>query len=190
MNGKEGIWSYTPTKERIAKVALKLFSRKGFKGTTIKDIAKEVGITEGAIYRHFASKENIIYFLITTVSRELEELIKEKVLIRGSLKEQVKSLIETLMRYAFEKPDSFRFLTVYHILRENGFEKRLPGGLILENFKRAYMRGELKVSPEVALSVAVGSVERAFILWEMGLVNLPEERFIEELQETVVSALC
>jgi AcrR family transcriptional regulator len=37
------------TKEKILESALRLFSEKGIRETTIKDIAKDVGITEGAI---------------------------------------------------------------------------------------------------------------------------------------------
>ena len=44
--------------------SLRLFSEKGIRETTIKDIAKEVGITEGAIYRHFNSKEEIVLGLL------------------------------------------------------------------------------------------------------------------------------
>ncbi len=63
MNGKRDTGVFVHTKERIAGEALRLFSVKGFKETTIKDIAREVGITEGAIYRHFRSKEEIIEHL-------------------------------------------------------------------------------------------------------------------------------
>lgn len=47
------------TKERILEAALKIFSRDGYAGTNIKDIADEVGIVKSALYRHYASKEEI-----------------------------------------------------------------------------------------------------------------------------------
>ena len=47
------------TKDKILEVALELFSRHGFAGTSIRQIAKKVGIRESAIYNHFPSKEKI-----------------------------------------------------------------------------------------------------------------------------------
>lgn len=48
------------TKERIFETAVKFFASKGFHGSSIRDIAKEVGIKESSIYNHFASKNNIL----------------------------------------------------------------------------------------------------------------------------------
>jgi len=64
------------TKEKILESALKLFLEKGIRETTIKDIAKDMGITEGAIYRHFVSKDQIVRTLFSTYAERLyEELI-------------------------------------------------------------------------------------------------------------------
>lgn len=48
------------TRRRILKTALALFSRNGFHGASIRDIARAVGLTEAAIYYHFPSKRAII----------------------------------------------------------------------------------------------------------------------------------
>lgn len=47
------------TREKIIKSALKLFSQKGFLGTTTKEIAKEAGVAEVTLFRYFQSKENL-----------------------------------------------------------------------------------------------------------------------------------
>ena len=44
----------------IVESAQKLFFQKGISAVTIKDIAKEVGVGEATIYRHFAKKQNIV----------------------------------------------------------------------------------------------------------------------------------
>ncbi len=170
-------------------MALRLFSQKGFKGTTIKDIAREVGITEGAIYRHFRSKEDIIEHLVERITGEIRELIREEVLTKKDIRKQVDSLIEVLINYAFDNPDAFRFLTVYHILRENGRNGKLPGNIIIQLFREAYAGGKLAVSPEVALSLIIGSVERLFILWELGLLKMKREKLIGEVKEVIEKAL-
>ena len=45
------------TKELILKQALKLFSENGYAGTSMSDIAKPLGITKAALYKHFKSKQ-------------------------------------------------------------------------------------------------------------------------------------
>lgn len=46
-------------KKQIIEVAVKLFSQKGFRGTTTKDLAAACGINEALIFRHFASKSEL-----------------------------------------------------------------------------------------------------------------------------------
>lgn len=44
------------TKERILEAALELFAQSGYSGTSMNDIAKQLGITKGALYKH--TREN------------------------------------------------------------------------------------------------------------------------------------
>ena len=52
--------SAATTRESILMAALRLFSRNGYEGTSMRDIAGEVGITQGAIYKHFAGKDALL----------------------------------------------------------------------------------------------------------------------------------
>jgi len=47
------------TKKKILKVATTLFSQLGYRGASVRKIAKEVGIRESALYNHFTNKEAI-----------------------------------------------------------------------------------------------------------------------------------
>src|SRR3990170_2383257 len=48
------------TRRRILAAALRLFSRNGFHGTSIRVLARSVGLTEASIYYHFPSKRAIV----------------------------------------------------------------------------------------------------------------------------------
>lgn len=48
------------TKERILGTALELFAQSGYLGTSMNDIAKQLGITKAALYKHYASKQEIL----------------------------------------------------------------------------------------------------------------------------------
>jgi len=53
-----------PTKEVILEVSLRLFSKNGYKSTSVREIAKEVGITQSGLYNHFKGKNAILETLI------------------------------------------------------------------------------------------------------------------------------
>jgi AcrR family transcriptional regulator len=48
------------TKEKILEVSIGLFANNGFEKTTIRQIAAAIGLTEGAVYRHFSGKEELL----------------------------------------------------------------------------------------------------------------------------------
>jgi len=127
--------------------------------------------------------------LIDRITEEIMDMLKGNVLKEKDIKKQVGKLIETLINYAFDNPDSFRFLTVYHILRENGRSEKLPGTLIIQLFRDAYKDDKLKVSPEVSLSLIIGAVERLFILRELGMLTMPKEKLISEVEDVIIKAL-
>jgi len=51
------------TKLNIKNAALDLFVKQGVDGTGVREIAKAAGITEGAMYRHFAGKDALVWAL-------------------------------------------------------------------------------------------------------------------------------
>lgn len=57
--------SETQTRTKILQAAQKLFARKGFDGTTTKDLARKAGVAEGTIFRHFPNKKAILIELAT-----------------------------------------------------------------------------------------------------------------------------
>ena len=56
------------TKEKIFDVSLELFSQKGFNNTSVREIAREVGIKESSIYNHYSSKQAIMNDILGTFS--------------------------------------------------------------------------------------------------------------------------
>ena len=51
------------TRERILDVALDLFTEQGYDGTSLRQIAEQLGVTKAALYYHFESKEDILLAL-------------------------------------------------------------------------------------------------------------------------------
>lgn len=52
-------------------IAAKLFAEKGFRNTTVRDIADAAGILSGSLYHHFDSKESMVDEILSTFQEEL-----------------------------------------------------------------------------------------------------------------------
>ena len=66
------VTSEMTTKDRIVEEALTLFSTKGFKGTSVKNIADAVGIKDASLYKHFKSKQEILDTIVETMRHRIE----------------------------------------------------------------------------------------------------------------------
>ncbi|MBM4461849.1 MAG: TetR/AcrR family transcriptional regulator [Chloroflexi bacterium] len=62
--------------QQIVEAARSIVTARGIEALTIREIAKEVGISEADIYRHFASKKVILLFLIEDVEKTLMEMVE------------------------------------------------------------------------------------------------------------------
>lgn len=59
------------TRERIIEVSLELFAKRGFSGTSVRDIAKVVGVRESALYKHFMNKQDILDKIILEMQERI-----------------------------------------------------------------------------------------------------------------------
>ena len=57
------------TKERILETALELFAQSGYLGTSMNDIAKQLGITKAALYKHYASKQEVLDRIVERMNK-------------------------------------------------------------------------------------------------------------------------
>ena len=68
----------TDRQKEIIEVALGLIDEKGIQGLTIKNLARKIGITEPAIYRHFDSKTDILIAILDSYSNNTENIFKNE----------------------------------------------------------------------------------------------------------------
>lgn len=110
------------TQERLLETASQLFSQRGYTGVSMRDIATAVGITQAAIYHHFANKDTLHIAAITYLFDKLTLGISEQMAAIDDPSERLELLTGTMLRILEEDP---RFRRIY--LREllEGDEVRL-----------------------------------------------------------------
>ena len=67
----EGSPASATRRDELLAIAARLFAEKGFKNTTVRDIADAAGILSGSLYHHFDSKESMVDEILRTFQEEL-----------------------------------------------------------------------------------------------------------------------
>ena len=123
-------------REQILDIATRLFSRRGFQGTTTRQIAESSGVTEALIFRHFPSKESLYWAVI---ERKMEatgarERIQERLKAGGTDMEVLSAIAaEILERRA--KDQTLSRLLLYSALENHRLSHRFFRNYVAEYYE-------------------------------------------------------
>jgi AcrR family transcriptional regulator len=109
------------TKQTILDRALRLFVEQGFTETTTRDIAEACGISEGAIYRHFKSKDEIGWELFHASYAAMAERLQGLIDAAPDFAAALQAIIADLCRLFDDEPYRFRYL----LLAQHNFLHRV-----------------------------------------------------------------
>jgi AcrR family transcriptional regulator len=105
------------TREKILKVATKLFAKYGFAGTSMDEIAERVGIRKASLYHHFSSKQEIYEELIKRVFAEIIKIFQVS-FSSGDILKDAENLISKIMNFILQNEDYVKIL-LRELLDEN-----------------------------------------------------------------------
>lgn len=86
-------------KGRLLRAAATLFREKGYAGTTVRDLAAEVGILSGSIFHHFKNKEEILFGVMHEVVVAMESAVKVSLASAKTTRDKVQALITTELSF-------------------------------------------------------------------------------------------
>lgn len=164
----------------IVTAVLKLVDLVGVAGVTTKLIAKEVGFVEGALYRHFASKNEIFHRLLEIAELQLNEKFKEMDARKLDPEQWLREWFDFVIAYLEDFPGIYRILFSDSLCNE---EKKLFAKFksitwnIKEQLQAVLREGQgLKIiradiHPETSALMYLGMIHTSFTLW-----NVFEER--------------
>jgi AcrR family transcriptional regulator len=86
---------------KLLSAAARLFRQNGFDRTTVRDIAREVGIQSGSLFHHFHSKEDILFAVMEEVirfnTRRLSELMAAQSTAEGRLLALIRGELQSIV---------------------------------------------------------------------------------------------
>jgi TetR/AcrR family fatty acid metabolism transcriptional regulator len=88
----------------IIEAAGKILTNSGVSGLTIKNLAKEMKFSESAIYRHFASKEEIVIALLEYLANSMDDRYTNAITIDQTPEEKFKTLFQNQFSFFKNNP--------------------------------------------------------------------------------------
>ena len=138
-------------KLKIERAALYLFTRKGFHGTTVREIAKKAGVSMGKLYIYYDTKEDIFIDLVNHQGRKMEAIRqKELIPLMASLDpDSLRKLAKAIGRVVSENLDYWRLMYIDVVeFRHKHFIhsfREIAGGL--RTYANAVIRGSKVAFP-------------------------------------------
>jgi AcrR family transcriptional regulator len=94
----------TERQQEILDKSIEIISRKGIQGLTIKNLSKEIGISEPAIYRHFESKTDILLTILNNFM-EMSVFMNEAILeMQETAIEKISFMFSKIIEIFAEEP--------------------------------------------------------------------------------------
>ena len=104
------------TRKKVFKVALELFTSKGFEQTTIEDITTKANVAKGTFYNFFAKKEDVLVDYLDSKIAQSHE--KFRVAAGSRFLEQYEALISYYLKYVFRNKNFAKILLKERVMSQ------------------------------------------------------------------------
>ena len=156
---------------RLEKAVLEIFSQSDFHKANIRDVARRAGVSFTTIYKHYGSKERLLFSFVDIWLGKLTERIIDHLQGIEDLKEKMRKVYWLQLDY-YERHEGlgkilFMTLPMQTWMSDQTFRQKRMINLYLEVLKRGQTEGILNphVRAGVLLDFMLGSVQRAFFMW-------------------------
>lgn len=171
------------TRERIETAALALFVGRGVDAATTREIAAAAGVSEGAIYRHFDSKDELAAEMFLKIHTRLATLIREAAREKRGIAEQTAAIIDAYCATADEDFPLFTFHLLYthrFLPTPEGVDN--PVDAVEDIVSAAMKRREIvKGDPAFIAGLALGLVLQTALQIHYGRLERPLSQYASDL---------
>jgi AcrR family transcriptional regulator len=190
---------------QILRVAVSLFSQKGFGGTTTREIAQAAGVSEAMVFRHFATKQELYTAILDHKACSGDSMNPEQMVAEALKQKDDRAVFEQLALGALEHHEcdpEFQRLLLHsalegHELAEMFFEKfirrvyELLGGYITERQRDAAM---IKIDPLIVVRSFIGMIIHHSLnnnLWDpkRRLLNISNEEAAKHFTDILLNGI-
>ena len=163
-------------KHQIVQTARKIVAILGMASFTIQELAREVGVSEGAIYRHFKSKDEILLVLIQDIERNLLKAISDSARPKEGVLDQLRHLLQ-LHFSTLERRNGLSFVVIAESLCFADAQVKQATTQMVERYlesvtsvlKAGADKGEIdkKIDTRAAAVMFFGMIQASVTLWSL-----------------------
>ncbi len=97
-------------KTAIMEAALKLFTERGFHGTSTAEISKEAGVATGTLFNYFPTKEYLINSLYFEVKGQLSQSMGKEIEVQSTFQDKLRKMWSNLIKWGLDNQEEFLFV--------------------------------------------------------------------------------
>jgi AcrR family transcriptional regulator len=166
----------TVRQQEIVDCARKIITSHGIENLTIREIAKDLNITDGALYRHFRSKKEIISLRIEDIEETLSNTVESAVKKDGDPIIKLENIFLSHISYAEQRKGvSFIAINEALSLKDKGLQRKMFRVIhryikrIRDILKEGVERGRFRKNININSSSIVffGMVQSLVTLWAL-----------------------
>ncbi len=157
--------------KRLEKAVMDVFSHSDFHRANIRDVAKAAGVSFTTIYKHFGSKEQLVFTYVDIWLGRLTNRIIDHLQGIEDLKEKLRKVLWLQLDYYERHPYLgrmlFMTLPMGTWMADKTFDQKKMIHLYLEVLKKGQDQGILNplVRSGILLDIMLGLVQRSFFMW-------------------------
>lgn len=195
----------TSKQQKIIETAIKMFAEKGYANTPTSEIAKNAGVAEGTIFRHYGTKDNLLLSVIVPFFKEsipdLAEEIFNQILSENilSFEDFLRAFMKNRIQFINENKEIFRVVVKELFYNEELRKELLPlfSKNILHHFNKVIdmykEQGEIldlpnKILIRMVFTMIGGYFVSRFVFWpNYSILGKDEE--VENIVQFVMNGI-
>jgi AcrR family transcriptional regulator len=157
--------------ERLEKAVLEIFSTSDFHKASIRVIAEKAGVSFTTIYKHYGSKEQLLFTFVNIWMANLTDRIADHLNGIEDLKEKLRKVFWLHLDY-YERNEGlgrilFMTLPMQTWMTDKSFDQKKRVSLIISVLKKGQEQGIInpKVRAGSLLDFMLGFIQRSFFMW-------------------------
>ena len=183
-------------REQLIDAAITVFGQKGFHDTTVRDIGRASGLTQGTIYNYVRSKEDILYLVCDQIVSQYLHNVRCALAVDGPPTARIRTALEGVARVMVQQKSGI--LLLYHESHNLGHESRRSIVVRVDEFITSFEQLLNDVAPEHpfptrnlrSLANIITFLPTIFALRGWGFAaELPESECVRDLVEFMAAGL-
>ena len=189
------------TANRILIQAMRIFLEKGYHGTSVDDITQAAGLTKGALYWHFRSKEDLLKRIVEEFEKRfLDGLIQAVKDVRGDTRDKFEKYFRYNAAFSYYNRElcvSFTTLAAELVGAHHGTEpefrriykkyQKFLSSLILQGKKEKVFKKE--IDPDLAALIVIAFHDGILIRWFMNRNEIDGETYVNTFKKIMLKGL-